>query len=312
MFKRTAVYVRGKTRTRRARSTFGAFLTIAVAMVGVQLLLLTPAQATSVNDCPGGAFSGQGASNCTNLHNVNQANQRAFPTYVYRGDSREPYDIFRNGFTSRGANDNLVSHIQGDRAGNSNYISTSGSLSLSETFARSQGMRNLDSAIRTPACSTGRMAFYSVIPFLGPYLLKGCDGDVVTADTFVYVIDPKWAKNAEYVPDQIRGNRALFNQYASQDEWAYVHKIPNYAITGVRIYKMTARVQRGGTLDLRTLTFKYDRFYANSYHTEARIVYDPEDDPVSHWNYYSDLHTPTIPANQYNRGCSSLQQCRGG
>uniref|UniRef100_A0AAU2ABR1 Uncharacterized protein n=1 Tax=Streptomyces sp. NBC_00093 TaxID=2975649 RepID=A0AAU2ABR1_9ACTN len=313
MFKRTAVYVRGKTRSSKGRPAFAAFLAVTIAITLLQALLsLTPAQATSVNDCPGGAYSGEGSSSCPNLHNSDLVNQRAFPHALYRGDSRLPYEIFTHGFTARGSNDDLVSHIQGDRTNNSNFISTSGNLGLSETFARSQGVRNLDSAIAEPACSTGKMAIFAGIPWLGQLLLESCIGNVIRAETFVYVIDPMWARNALYVPDQIRGNANLYRQYVSQDEWAYVHRIPREAILGVRVYKMTARRDRGDTLDLRTLTFTYERFLANHYHTAARIDYDPGDDPIAHWNYYSDLHTPSLPVNQYNRGCSAADMCRGG
>lgn len=235
---------------------------------------------------------------------------------MYRGDSREPYDILRNGFYSRGRNDDLVQHIQGDKAYNSNYISTSGSLSLSETFAKSQGMRNLDTAIRKPGCSTGRMKWYAAIPLVGPYLLSECVDDKVSAYTFVYVIDTHFAKNADYVPDQIRGNKALYNQYKSQDEWAYVRRISPDAIVGVRMYKMTARVTRQGTLDLRTLTFKYDKFYASKMHLDVVTMsnyhpYDPVNDAVAQWNYYSDLHTPNVPTREFSPTCPSLLACRG-
>ncbi|NNN33863.1 hypothetical protein HLK59_26555 [Streptomyces sp. S3(2020)] len=69
------------------------------------------------------------------------------PSMTFRGDSRSPYEIFSNGFMSRGGNNN-IQHVQGDRAGNSNYISTSGTLNITEPFALSQGMRNLESAGR--------------------------------------------------------------------------------------------------------------------------------------------------------------------
>ncbi|WP_329220059.1 hypothetical protein OG352_25575 [Streptomyces sp. NBC_01485] len=314
MFKRTAVYVRGKTRTRKVKSAFGAFLSIVIATVLVQLLAVTPAQAAGSTDCPGGTYSGKGATNCSNLRNKNLNNQRAFPSLLYRGDSREPNEIFRTGLFARGTNNNLVSHIQGDKTNNSNYISTSGTLSLSETFARSQGMRNLDSAIKTPGCSSGKMAVWGIIPFLGSYMLKDCAYDVVHAYSYVYLIDPKMAKNAVYVPDQIRGNKALYNQYHSQDEWAFVRKIPREAITGVRMYKMSVKVDRAGRMMLQTLTFKYDKFWVNGYHTTAATTmanyhpYDPVNDPLAQWNYYSDLHTPNILS--YDRVCTGLQNCR--
>ncbi|SES50045.1 Pertussis toxin, subunit 1 [Streptomyces sp. yr375] len=317
MLKRTAVYVRGKTRSRRGKTAFAALFAIVIAALFAPILTVTPAQAVTITDCPGGTYSGQGGGNCPNLRNKNLNNQRAMPNYVYRGDSRDPYGIFQNGMLPRGHNNDVVAHVQGDRAGNSQYISTSGTQSLAETFARSQGMRNLDSAVRMPGCTTGRMRFYSAIPFVGPLLLKSCIDDRVQAYTFVYVIDTKVGKNAMYIADQIRGNKALYNQYKSQDEWAYVGKIKREAIAGVRIYKMTARVERGGTLDLRTLTFSYDKFFANKYHQDVLTTmanyhpYDPVNDPFAQWNYYSDLHTPPVPPTDFNRDCISVNRCRG-
>ncbi|MEU1167894.1 hypothetical protein ABZ372_49850 [Streptomyces sp. NPDC005921] len=276
----------------------------------LQLFLsVTPVQAASVNDCPGGSTSGSGSSSCPNLNNDDLLNQRRFPNILYRGDSRLPYDIFTHGFASRGANDDIVSHVQGDRAGNSNYISTTGTVGVAEPFARSQGLRNLESVAAQPRCTTGRLAFYASIPVFGQFLLQSCVNGQVTAESFVYVIDPVWARNAVYVPDQIRGNTALYNHYASQDEWAYVHRIPNYAIIGVRVYRMTAHATNG-LIATRTITFAYDRFIGNPHHVEARVVYNPGTDASSHWTATSDLNTPALPANPYTRGCTAFDRCR--
>lgn len=307
MNKRSTVRMRRRTRTRR--SFFVASILSVLAVALFQLLSVSPVQAASANDCPGGSSSGQGSSSCSNLHNNDLLSQRVFPHVLYRGDSRLPYDIFTHGFNSRGSNDDIVSHVQGDRAGNSNYISTTGTLGVAEPFARSQGLRNLETEARRPRCSTAREAFYTLIPGLGNILLSSCVRGQVTAESFVYMIDPVWARNAVYVPDQIRYNTNLHNHYASQDEWAYVHHIPNYAILGVRIYRMTAHANNG-LIDTRTITFHYDRFAGNPHHNEARIVYDPASDPNSHFTGTSFLNTPPQPANQYNRGCSAIDRCR--
>ncbi|MFC4502611.1 MULTISPECIES: hypothetical protein [Streptomyces] len=312
MFKRTAVHVRGKTRSRKGKPAFAAFVAVAVAIALLQALLsITSAQAVSINDCPGGAHSGEGSSSCPNLHNDDLLNQRSLPPNLFRGDSRLPYDIFTNGFAARGANDNIVSHVQGDRAGNSNYISTTGTLGVAEPFARSQGLRNLASAAAQPRCSTGRLALYAFIPGLGNYLIQRCQHGLVTSESFVYVIDPVWARNALYVPDQIRGNADLYNHYRSQDEWAFVHRIPREAILGVRIYRMTATAERN-TINTRTITFRYDRFALNPHHVEARIVYNPGGDPNGHFNFQQDLNVPALQAHPYDRGCSTITRCRGG
>lgn len=308
MVRRIAVFI--PRRTRSKRYAFAAFVTAVLGIALLQVFLsVTPVQAASVNDCPGGSTSGEGSSTCPNLHNDDLLNQRRLPNVLYRGDSRLPYDIFTNGFGSRGANDDIVSHVQGDRAGNSNYISTTGTLGVAEPFARSQGLRNLEAVARQPRCTTGRAAFYAAIPVFGNFLLESCINGQVTAETFVYTIDPVWARNAVYVPDQIRGNTALYNHYASQDEWAYVHRIPNYAITGVRVYRMTAHANNG-LISTRTITFAYDRFLGNPHHVEARVVYNPGTDLASHFNVGSDLNTPSLPANPYVRGCSAYNRCR--
>lgn len=286
--------VRAQRKKRARRSVIAAFLLAVLGIALTQSLSGNTDLAASNTGCPGGSTSGESSSSagCPNLHNNDLLSQRRFPNALYRGDSCLPYDIFTHGFTARGSNNDIVSHVQGDRAGNSNYISTTGTISVSEPFARSQGLRNLETAARTPHCSTTRQAFYSVIPLLGQFLLSSCAGGSVTADSFVYEIDPTWARNAVYVPDQIRGNSDLYNHYASQDEWAYVHEIPNYAIRDVRVYRMTARVNTAGLIDTRTITFRYDQFLINPYHVRPQIAYDPESDTNSHFTYESDLHVP--------------------
>ena len=273
--------------------------------------------ASDSGTCPGGYESGAGSSSghgtCPDLHNDDILAQETFPRTLYRGDSRSPQYIFNHGFASRGTSYDIVAHVQGDRAGNSGYISTTGTLGVADTFARSQGMRNLDWAANQPRCSTGRLAIYALIPGFGQFLMERCQRGLVTAESFVYTIDPLWATNALHVPDQIRGNQALYNQYASQDEWAYAYEIPNYAITGVRIYTMTAYATNG-VLDLRTLTFAYDRWIPNPNHLHRRIsnLYNPANDPSADWNFETYLDTPEQQANSWNRGCNAIDQCRGG
>ncbi|MEU1181922.1 hypothetical protein ABZ464_30665 [Streptomyces sp. NPDC005820] len=305
MFKRTAVHVRGKTRSRKRKPVFAAFFAVAIAIALLQALLsITSAQAVSINDCPGGANSGEGSSSCPNLHNDDLNNQRAFPRQLYRGDTRLPYDIFTNGFTAVGSNVDIERHVHG--GDNSNYISTTGTLGVAEGFARGQGLRNLESAARIPRCSTSRTWIYGLIPWRG--LLESCDHGQVTARSFVYVIDPVWARNAVYIPDQIRGNVDLLTHYRSQDEWAYVHRIPREAILGVRIYRMTAHAN-GSLIQTRTITWAYDHFVTNPHHVEARIVYQPANDPNGHFAFDQDLNVPAIQANPYTRGCSTINRC---
>ena len=90
---------------------------------------------------------------------------------------------------------------------------------------------------------------------------------------------------------------------------AYVRHIPNWAITGARLYTMTARYNRG-LLVPSTITFQYDQFVANPHHAQTRITYDPATDRGADWNYDTALNSPT--ANGYSRGCSSITRCRNG
>jgi hypothetical protein len=262
--------------------------------------------------CAGGSGSGEASSSgtCPNLHNNDLLPERALPRDLFRGDSREPNDIFNNGFTARGTNYDLQAHVQGDKAGNSGFISTTGTLGMAETFARSQGLNNLASAAAQPRCSTGELAFYSFIPGLGNWLTERCLHGTVMAETFVYTIDPVWASNAVYVPDQIRGNTDLHARYAVQDEWAYIHEIPNYAITGVRIYRTTATAV-GDLVQPQTITFTFDQWVPNPNHINQRL-YQPADDPTAQFNFDTYLNTPSLAANPWTRPCDPSNQCRDG
>jgi hypothetical protein len=116
------------------------------------------------------------------------------------------------------------------------------------------------------------------------------------------------ARNALYIPDEVRGDPNL-ERFATQDEWAYARHIPHTAIVGVRVYRMRAHATRG-VLDLRTVTFAYDRFLGNSAHVQAQITYDPANDPNAHFGASTALDVPDLPANPYHRGCSTIDRCR--
>lgn len=283
-------------------------------MAVMALLSSSPPTADAANEtCPGGSHSGEGSSSgrtCPSLHNANLLPERPFPRDLYRGDSRAPSEIFDRGFTARGVNYDLPAHVQGDRAGNSGYVSTTGTRSVAEQFARSQGQLNLSTVAARQDCRSGRYQLWISVPTIGRYLVNNCEHDTVTAESYVYTIDPVWASNALYVPDQIRGNTNLYNHYRSQDEWAYVHQVPNYAITGVRMYRMTA-TQKRGLIDQRTITFRFDRWVPNPNHLKRRM-YDPASDPGAHFNFETDLHVPSPQANRDTRGCSKSDRCRGG
>ncbi|MDX3247128.1 hypothetical protein [Streptomyces sp. ME18-1-4] len=276
---------------------------------------LSAAHAVS-NTCPGGSNSGEGSSSsgtCPNLHNRFLGNQPTMPLTVYRGDSRSPSDIFSHGFTAFGSNDDLVAHVHG-QGGDSNYISTTRTLGVSETFARRAGMGNLDRLAGQPRCSTARMAFYALIPGLGNYLLSSCVHGTVTARTFIYEIDTRWARNAMYVPSQLAtlGRQDMVRRtYQNQDEWAYVHHIPNYAIRGVRIYETTAH-ETNGRIDFGTLTFRSIGHANNPNHVAPRVVYNPSSDPNGHFNFQTDLDGSGGQANPWTRPCTAANRCKHG
>lgn len=309
MIKRTAVYVRGKTRFGKAASA--AFIAVVLAIALLQTLLSgAPAEAVTINECPGGSSSGTGGQECPNLRNYDLHTQDRFPRDLYRGDARTPTEIFRDGFTARGSNDDLVRHVHGGEASRtSNYVSTTGTLSIAEQFARSSAQDALIRVARQRACSRTRAFFYALIPLAGPALVEGCRNGVLTAHTYIYVINPRYARNALYVPDQIRGDAALFNRFAVQDEWAYVHHIPNYAIVGVRVYTATSTMT-GGLPNFADFRLRYNSFRANVNYRLVNPSYNPALDVRGNFGINDDLNIPAIQANPYTRSCSTLNRCR--
>jgi hypothetical protein len=288
-------------------SALAAFLA-AVAIVLTQTVVsTTTARAAGFYDCPRGFGN---SSSCSNIVNSDTVSERRLPGQVYRGDSRSPYEIFNNGFTAVGTDYDIPRHLHGGNDARSGYISTSAALSESEAFARSQGGRNLASAAAQPQCQFARpYAQWSPIPGFGWWQTNNCANGWVTADTYVYVIDSTMARNALYIPDQVRGDVTL-GRYASQQEWAYIRHIENTAVIGVRVYRMRARVN-GGRIDFSTQTFTYDRFIGNPHHAQAR-VYDPSSDPAARFGSNTYLGVPAIRANPYTRGCEAIARCRGG
>ena len=307
MFDRAATHL-PKWRMRYRISALAALLA-AVAIVLTQAVVSTsPALAAGFYNCPSGFGN---SSSCSNISNTDTVSERQLPGVVYRGDSRSPYEIFTNGFTAVGTDYDIQRHVQGGNGARSGYISTSQALSESEAFARSTGGRNLDSAAAQPQCQFARpYAQWSPIPGLGWWQTSDCANGWVEADTYVYLIDSTMARNALYIPDQVRGNVAL-ERYASQQEWAYIHHIPNTAVIGVRVYRMRARLN-GGRIDFRTQTFTYDRFMGNPHHVQAQITYDPGADPGAQFGRNTYLNVPEIQANPYHRGCEAIFRCRDG
>jgi pectin methylesterase-like acyl-CoA thioesterase len=216
------------------------------------------------NNC-GASSSTTPGTECTDLINRFIGPQRSFPRDLYRADGRPPSEIFRRGFTARGTNYDVPHHVHGgNQALDSGWISTTGTRSVAEYFLRSAAMFAIrdqlviDLARERANCTNGPS--WQLIPGLGG---RSCVAETVTARTYVYVIDPAVARNAIYVPDQLRNVTAgddLRNMF-QQDEWAYAHHIPATAIVGVRVYQVIARRDGNGVGGMPTRTF--DHFEPN-------------------------------------------------
>lgn len=304
-------------RTRRHTATrSSAVLTLLVALLAITFVQFplgtTRAKAVENYPCPGGDLSGRQGWPCPNVRNENLLNQRALPMFAFRGDSRTPNGIFRDGFRGYGRNTDIVNHLRGDRSHTSNYVSTSGRVDVAIPFARSQGLRNLEDAARR-RCAQIRALQDARRGWASRYFPTRCQSATITADTYVYEIDTFVARNAFYMPHQVRGNANLYNQYLSQHEFTYVHRIQREAIRGARVYRMTATAN-GDLIDMRSIRmnatpYRYER---NPFYNGNATPYRPNDDGNSQFSYWSELNIPRIPENPYTRGCSRFFRCRGG
>ncbi|WP_328770115.1 hypothetical protein [Streptomyces sp. NBC_00286] len=267
------------------------FLLVTLIATGA---LVTTTGSASAQDEPNGALS-----------------QRPTPGVVYRGDSRHPNDIFANGFTARGTNYDLRNHVHGGHGSNdSGYISTSGTRDVAVPFARSQGQITLANQAAEPRCQGPGWTIGESIPVVGWLVMSHCIHSTHEVRTFVYTIDPRFVTGVPlYVPDQLRGDPAMYEHYRSQDEWAFFHRIPPQAITGVQIYRLTGRAVNG-RLEMQSVTFDEERWVPNPNYV-PNYRYDPIADPTADLDLDQDLNIPALPANDYNRGCSAAQQCRG-
>ena len=63
-------------------------------------------------------------------------------TFTYRGDSRDPKEIFKDGFKTRGNSMDLLLHAMDNTSPPSNLVSTSISQGVAINFATNFGMRN--------------------------------------------------------------------------------------------------------------------------------------------------------------------------
>jgi hypothetical protein len=171
-------------------------------------------------------------------------------------------------------------------------------------------MQNLAEQANQPRCQGAGWTIGQMIPVVGWLVTSHCEHGVVEARTFVYTINPQFAGVVLHVPDQLRGDPNMANTYRGQDEWAFFHRIPPQAITGVHIYDMTARTQ-GTYLQLQSLTFTHDRWVANPNY-DPNYRYNPYGDGAANLRVDTDLHLPAQQANPYTRGCNAIDRCRDG
>jgi hypothetical protein len=233
--------------------------------------------------------------------------QGQLPGVLFRGDSRHPNEVFADGFSSWGTNYDLQAHVHG-RGRDSGYISTSGSQSMAESFARREGSYILNDLADQPRCQGPGWAFGQMIPVIGWLVMSHCEHAVVEARTFVYTIDPRFASVVLHVPDQIRGNPGLYNTYRVQDEWAFFRRIPPQAITGVHIYNMDGRAAAGTGLQLQSINFRHERWVANPNY-DRNFHSNPVSDPGASLDWDTGLNIPPVQANEYQRGCTVAARC---
>lgn len=121
------------------------------------------------------------------------------PNMVYRGDTRAPAEIFKDGFKSRGGDEELLKHVLGgENLLKSGYISTSQSL-------------------RTPAAFLTRTQESYVDP----------KNPLIKYDRrvgWVYYIDTT-GLDMYYVPDLLPAQKEK-DKYGYQQEWAIKGTIP--------------------------------------------------------------------------------------
>jgi len=300
---------------RRTLPLFRTAVASMVALVAAVTLLTgsgTAAFATpGRNVCPGGFLSGTGSDDaCPEIHNEDLLPQPEMPATVYRGDDRSTDTIFRNGFTARGFNYDLQHHVHGgNAASDSGFVSTTGTLGVAEYFTEGQAQQVLMGIAIRRDCQSGAYRAWIWVPVIGRMLQNECEGGDVTTHTYVYEIDTALARNAQYVPAQL-ANASGVAELLRQDEWAYDHWIPAYAIRGVRVYTATAHQRRGFLTSRPVLHF--DRYIPNPNHRRPFRAYDPTEDPNSRFTTHTNLNVPPQQANQYNRGCSAVERCRGG
>jgi hypothetical protein len=118
-------------------------------------------------------------------------------------------------------------------------------------------------------CRSGHYRAWGWVPIIGRILQNECEGGHVSTLTYVYEIDTALARNALHVPSELRDDRSI-SELMRQDEWAFIHWIPPYAIRGVRVYHARASQAHGFLTSRATITF--DRYVPNGAMCEATAI----------------------------------------
>lgn len=129
------------------------------------------------------------------------ANARHVPAMVYRGDTRGPSEVFKNGFKPHGGDEDLLKHVHGgENLLKSGYISTSQSL-------------------RTPAAFLTAKREDSYVDPAQPLIKYD------KREGWVYYIDTS-NLHMSYVPDLLVLTQKDKDKYGYQQEWAIKGPIP--------------------------------------------------------------------------------------
>lgn len=255
----TVKKLEGRTARYRVLITFLAMVSVAgVTLVGAG----GPAQAMRNSDGK------------VEIHQKDLDASRKAPGVVYRGEpivqgsTRDPNEVFRDGFTSRGTNYDLPRHLHGGtQHQESGYISTSADPDPAQTFAL-QPTGN----VRTNA--------------------DGTKTDVYEG----WVYDIRGQGNMIYLPDQIAPGSAL-DHFRSQEEWAAIRHINPEDIIQATRYRQEVTIdatgqRRRGAIEPRGHLVN-PNFNANG------NGYDPDGDKDAKWNAQVEvgLTAPNSPRN---------------
>ncbi|KOT92160.1 hypothetical protein ADK86_21110 [Streptomyces sp. NRRL F-5755] len=208
------------------------------------------------------------------IHQVDLDTGRKTPGVVYRGEpivqgsTRDPNEVFRDGFTSRGTNYDLPRHLHGGtQHQESGYISTSSDPETAQTFALQPtgNIRTNDDGSKTE-------------------VYEG------------WVYDIRGQGNMIYLPDQITPGSAL-DHFRSQDEWAAIRHINAEDIVQATRYRQ--EITTDATGQRRRGAIEQRGHLVNPNANANGNGYDPDGDAKAKWNAQVKvgLTAPNSPRN---------------